>query len=668
VGRFNIVRAILPVHSYNRLFAWIASRTQNARWLFSLSMNSWLVGVIAAIVYFIARSTTDYVWDDTRELYLVRPDAVRHLPGLVDLLRSLSPTSNYRPLASYVAAHGLAFVGGGAVDVRIWLAAMAIVVGCTAAAVNALARRMLSGGVWSTVATILFICSPAFLTGSWVVLAGQQPVVSLLMCLGVLCYLWQNETQGRWRAMALLGLCLVLLLGPWYREFLLMVAVLIVTEEVRCHRRPTMVMGIGALGCLHGLFPMLLPKLLIDRSLPLIATPFLGYVGSQLGRPASTTQGLHLLADFTNLRFEVSPQLLALFPPSLVALGWLGFMLSGVRNFVMFSQREPVPGRKEMKLLRTLRSDRMVAATAGLAVVAVITVPTLLRIHPTLSRSTIPIALASILIAAALIFYGFSVSPLLSVWMALALAPLYWVYTEIVHLAYPLIPASIVVAGGLRECWLALRRLNGRQAVALRYAFSLMITVLLLDQVLNVYNVWYVVKQCNNGMRIVASRLQRHVPRGSVIIGNVIHLYDIDHYAGNWFVPYLTVRAGTRGPYADSRASVASVLLQHRGTTYLLDVRQPYLPDQYAYHSHPLVRSHAVDWADLGSLYETRAVYPFVDPAQALVPRAFVPFPGAPDLVQDFYRGRALDRGPFLREVYAEYHLYRVTGTIVRPW
>ena len=66
-----------------------------------------------------------------------------------------------------------------------------------------------------------------------------------------------------------------------------------------------------------------------------------------------------------------------------------------------------------------------------------------------------------------------------------------------------------------------------------------------------------------------------------------------------------------------------------------------------------------MDWIDLGSLYTTRVVYPFIDPLHYLFPPVYVPYLGAPDLVNDFYHGRTLDRALFLREVYAEYHLYQ---------
>jgi hypothetical protein len=36
--------------------------------------------------------------------------------------------------------------------------------------------------------------------------------------------------------------------------------------------------------------------------------------------------------------------------------------------------------------------------------------------------------------------------------------------------------------------------------------------------------------------------------------------------------------------------------------------------------------------------------------------------------LNDFYHGPAQDGTPFMRELYAEYHVYQVTGTEVAPW
>jgi len=57
-----------------------------------------------------------------------------------------------------------------------------------------------------------------------------------------------------------------------------------------------------------------------------------------------------------------------------------------------------------------------------------------------------------------------------------------------------------------------------------------------------------------------------------------------------------------------------------------------------------------------------------MDPLRAFTPRSDILFLGGGDLENDFYHGPAQDGTPFMRELYAEYYVYQVTGTEVAPW
>lgn len=628
-------------------------------------VDLWLIGAVAGLIYFALRSTTDFIWNDSVGLYAL--PGPPHAASLVELLGSLSTLihllgtvsgGNYRPLAIYLAQTSTMF------DFHIWLAAIACIVGGSAAAMFALATRLLAGRLWALIATILFICSPAFLTGSWVVLAGQQPLVALIMCMGVLFYLRQMERHGWRRLLEIAGLAFTLLIGPWYREFLGVIAALIIAEELWVCRRPTWVMGLAALGFVHGLFPMLLPKLLINPAVPLIPITRLGDVGTQLGSAEPAAGGLmaHIGESIRQLRWGVSSFFVALFPPTLVVLAFFGFCFKSAQGALGAILELGRGGfRNPGGPLWKLAGSRFVVGSFCLG--GVILVSSIL-----IKRGHLPWHVVDAWIAAAFILYGWALSSLLGLWMAATLLPFYKVFTEIVHLAYPMVPGSIIVAAGLRECWRAARLLEGTSGKLLTRAFAGIVALLLVDQALNVYGVWYVVQQCNSGMQTVAAALKREIPRGSVVLSNVMHLYDIDRYAGHWVQAYFTMRGGVGGPFADTPDTVSQLLQAHPDSVYLLDADQPYEPGQYMYHSHPLVRAHAVDWIDLGSVHETKAFYPYVDPLDFFVRRPFVPFLGSPDLVQDFYHGRAMDRRPFLREVYVNYHLYRVVGTAVRSW
>jgi hypothetical protein len=93
----------------------------------------------------------------------------------------------------------------------------------------------------------------------------------------------------------------------------------------------------------------------------------------------------------------------------------------------------------------------------------------------------------------------------------------------------------------------------------------------------------------------------------------------------------------------------------------LLDCDFQHLPWKTA-DRHPFVHRYAVEIRSLGKLGACSATYPFADPLRHFISPQNVPFLGPPDLVNDFYRGRALDGSWFRNEVYSEYHLYEVTG------
>jgi hypothetical protein len=105
-----------------------------------------------------------------------------------------------------------------------------------------------------------------------------------------------------------------------------------------------------------------------------------------------------------------------------------------------------------------------------------------------------------------------------------------------------------------------------------------------------------------------------------------------------------------------------------RRDVYFLDVDFDYTLDKLDYHSHKYVRNRSVDTDEIGLVHTTRVRYFFIDPLKKWVARPYVSFLGAPDLENDFYRGPAQNGAPFMREVYAEYRVYRVTGTEVDPW
>jgi hypothetical protein len=600
------------------------------------------------------------VWNDSTGLGTLptHPGLPPLLDAILQALTGLSPDKNYRPLGNFISSQAAIRIGRGELSIDLWLAWAALVVGAAASAMFAVSVRLLGRSIWSLIATILLLCSPAFLTANWIVISAQHAVVPLFMCWGVLLYWRILETVGWRRALSVIALAAILLLGPWYREFLGVVSVLVMLEELRRARRPTLIMGLGALGFLHGLFPMLLPKLLLDPGLPLIPVNRIGDAAVQLDQ------------SMVHLRWDVLPHFLDLLPPSLFVIALTGFAArSWLSAAEILRQKLLPPATDNFSLVRALCADRAVLPAA--VIVGLLPLVFVIFVGHIVPTDTFEIPTALLLIFPLGVF-GFSVSPLLCFWFFLTLLPFLRVFTNIVHLNYPLVPAAIIVAAGLRAAWDALVQHQGVFAQYLRKGFATVIVLLVLDQALNLYGVRLVVQATNEGMAKVAETLRQRVPRGAVIVGNAIHLFQVELDSSHWFQSYFSVDAGVgyRSAVADNPDKLAALAAAHVGTTYLLDIDQPYPPSQYLYHSHQFVRTQAIDWIDLGSLHTTRATYPFIDPLHHLVSSTYTPFLSNTDLTNDFYHGPALNHAWFLRETYVDYHLYRVTGNstaLLRP-
>src|SRR5262249_3566277 len=117
------------------------------------------------------------------------------------------------------------------------------------------AKRFVEHDLAAYFAVFLFTLSTPVITGSLVVIAGLQPIIPLLICLSLLLY-WSFIESTHLRKFILGGLCLVLTIGPWFREFLGIMPLLIIVFEFVRTRKFTWLMGLGLLFLLHAVFPM----------------------------------------------------------------------------------------------------------------------------------------------------------------------------------------------------------------------------------------------------------------------------------------------------------------------------------------------------------------------------------------------------------------------------
>ncbi len=258
----------------------------------------------------------------------------------------------------------------------------------------------------------------------------------------------------------------------------------------------------------------------------------------------------------------------------------------------------------------------------------------------------------------------------LAIWTAVFLAPFYLVYTERVHLAYVMMPLSIVVAALLEQCWAA-RQFSAGLRKLMRFTAGIAIAVGVLDAGANPVAVQSVMTSISSGIEIVAHEFNtRTSDRPVAIIGNALHVDDLGLYLNGSYRILWTVGSGHDRPQdtVETSGQLSKLLKDKLPTTdvYFLDISQDYLPAKKNYHQHRFVAGCSVSIDDLGSLHLTRVEYFMPDPLRWFGSREYFAFFGPPDLVDDFYYGPSPRR--FFGKVEAEYHLYKVTSSEVKNW
>jgi hypothetical protein len=514
------------------------------------------------------------------------------------------------------------------------------------------ARRFATHDATALLAVVLMLGAPPLVSASWLVIASQQAVVPLLICLALLLY-WQivETPRGRWFKVG--ALAAVLLIGPWYREFCGVSCLLIGFLELRRARRPTPLMAMAGIFFLHAAFPTAIIKFLFLPEVPLLPVTRLGSLGASL-----QSQGMH---------WWMAWQFLPLFPPLL--------MLLAICNGLRRAGRELVFERP--RCWSDWKARGWQYCTTGIVpwlwlatVVALALCPAHDAQQPIFATAPVGVLAAPHVVGFALSLYiavvGLQVDLFLVVWFLLAFVPLMRVAVEIVHFIYPLVPASIILACTVESLWQWAAAQRGWLR-GVRYALTLAIGVIVVDQAL----VWYGTYRVMHGeaatVRAVAAELRQRIPKGSLVINNVLHGAEIQwaadgHYDHLWSIPW-----GHDYPESDvdDAGKLERILADSQGRkVYFLDCDFDYLPWKMG-HRHRFVHGCEIEKRALGLLHVYSARYPFVDPLRHLVSRPNVPFIGPPDFENDFYKGHAIDGSWFTNEVYAEYHLYEVTGTHV---
>jgi hypothetical protein len=591
--------------------------------------------VFVTIGFALYRQSAFFIWDDSPGAF---NSEWAQGPPLGELLAGAFASTNpngYRPLATIHYAIGLRFLYELHGPTFVHLLGIGSVYGALALCLFGVARRFLRHEATAYFTVLLVLASPPLAATTWVVLAGLQAIVPLLTCLALLCYWRGLEPGGRWFFRGCLGL--IFLVGPWYREFLGIVPILIGFLEWQRARRPTPLLVLAAAGLLHAIYPMALPKLLFFPELPLQPVFALGH--------------LSLALEGGGIRWRAAAHFLPLFPPLLLLLGGLSGLAGAWERIRALLLARHSPNSQD------LGPGGWHALVPALAFACWLSVVLLLLMS---GRGSWLLPLAVSLGVAVI---GLQQDLLLPFWFLAAFLPILRVFTEHVHFLYTVVPAAIILAGATETLWLRLGQLGGWWK-GVRPCVAACLGLVAADQAANPYGVYRVNHATYEGIQEVAHWLKLHVPAGSAIVSNVIHGEEIKWHSGGHVENFWTVSAGVFDParVLAEPARLDALLAQSAGkNVYYLDVDFDYLPSKVGYHRHKYIHHLKMPREDLGVLHRTAVRYVFFDPLRHLIPRDFVPFLGAPDLVNDFYSGRSGHHCPFTYKVSARYHLYRAT-------
>jgi hypothetical protein len=578
-----------------------------------------LLGLAVTIGYFCFRSSTPLlVWSDSPELtanlygsYGLGPRHTFNEPGLITQIFIDSfgrvTTTGYRPLNFVVHRAGVAFFSTPGLSPYLWFAVVSFIVGSMAVCLFLVARRYARSDSTAILSVFLLLCSPSIVGTGWLIFSGIHALVLLLICLGLLFY-WKIVETTHHRGWYWAGLCGILLLGPWYREFVGGLTVLIIFLEIQRIRRPTLLAAVAGLFFLHALFPTAIVKLLTFPNLPLQPVFALGQLGVQVQLNSASAGSADIGQLLGSIRWRALFILFGLLPPTMIVLALIGYVL-------------PSDWQQDKSVSPRLLYDRG---------------------------------------------YRFLVF-----WFLVFFLPFMRIFTLHAHLAYPLVPFSIIVALGIERLWQMTWGQN-HPARILRYAVALIFAIGVGDHFLNIYGSYRTVLGINEGNLAVAGWFKTHVPKSSIVVCNALHVEDIRLFSNGHIVPYWTVDTGIveLKRAVETPTKLRQLLLKNLNwrNVYFLDVDYKFTPDKVYYHSHKYVRNENVAMKTIGLVHTTQVRYPYLDPLRAFTPRAYILFLGGGDLENDFYHGSAQDGTPFMWEIYAEYHVYQVTGTEVAPW
>jgi len=256
----------------------------------------------------------------------------------------------------------------------------------------------------------------------------------------------------------------------------------------------------------------------------------------------------------------------------------------------------------------------------------------------------------------------------LFIFFVAAFLPFLKLFHEQVHLAYCLIPLSILLA---RQVEFVYGKLRDRPYDQITVGAAILLVIVVADHAVNIFSVRQATREIYASIISLADKFAAELPQNTIIISNAHHVEDIRLYSHGHIDAW---NAGGGIPDQSKWLRDADALQQQLKNwgardVYFLDMRLPRKEGQRgAGRVHFFVQNEVVPMEPLGQIATTHYTYPFFDPLRFFLPTEVATWPGPPDLEFDFYRGYALSGEPFMREVALDYMFYKVTADKLYSW
>jgi hypothetical protein len=651
----------------------------------------WLGITVGFAVY---RGAECYIWNDTPSVMTPSPVANasgQHHPGwsgAVGTTESLRNFAASEPLRYIVVELHNAFVrsrSGGYRPISHLQSQIAILLferegpsllhrllwgacyGSAGVCLFLVARRFTKTDIAALLAIVLFYATPPAVTASWVVVAGLQILVPLCLCAGLLCY-WHSMEGTRGRNAAFGVVVLLLLIGPWIREFLGVLPLLLGLLELVRYRRLTWRHAVFSAAFLHAVFPTAIPKLIAFPDLPLVPVHRLGHLGEQVSeaRPIRWYACWHFVPLLPPTLWLLTSAASATLGVHLAWTKWFGGAAVADRLWNTWS-RQP----RSRKAIDAFQTAFSIAPAAWLLLVQ------------TMHERGAPWTQVAFAVCWMVVVMAMHVHWFLAVWFAVTFLPLLWVFAEHVHFLYCLAPTCIVFAAVLERAWLVLQLEAESASTAFRsrairvgqLVLAVLVLALVVDHCLTLPNARRVMIAQARSVQSISDRVMETIPPNSIVLCNVVHGAEIGWANDSSIEVRPTITAGVFNPeQAVATREAFDELWANRGDRrlFLLDCTFDRLAHKRAYHGHLFVNVFNVPKKSLGEVFTHRTSYRHLDPLRRLVAREFVPFLGPPDLVDDYYTGPSYT-GPSQSgaahtwDVAATYELHEVTGPVQSP-